>query len=59
MYHSSKIKFLKSGDPLTRIESSSNIMVVSHFSQSGYRGFKAKYTAVAPARELISIQSIT
>lgn len=53
MYHISKIRFLKASDAEKRIVSSSNIMVVSHFSQFGQRGLKAKFTAVAPARELI------
>ncbi|XP_043479110.1 cubilin-like isoform X2 [Leptopilina heterotoma] len=49
MYHISKIRFLKASDSEKRIVSSSNIMVVSHFSQFGQRGLKAKFSAVAPA----------
>ena len=55
MYLIARIKLLNSGDPDTTIESSSNLMVVTHFAQTGTRGLRAKYRAVAPARELINL----
>lgn len=51
----SKIRSMVQNDTLPQIRSSGNTMSIGYFSSPGYRGFKAHYSASAPARKLLAI----
>ncbi|XP_076628821.1 cubilin [Colletes latitarsis] len=45
----SRIKMLSQNDTMREIKSSSNTMMIGYSLHPGYRGFKLRYTGVAPA----------
>ena len=49
----SKIKILRPNSTTKRVTSSGNTMMIGAYTSSGYRGFKLRYFAEAPARTFV------